>query len=245
MISGMLLSGALAVFAASLIGGATGFGFALLSTSLLLALGFPVEFVVTANLALAVLTRMSTAYRFRDALCRRRALMLIAGSLPGLYLGGRVLTLVDTSIIKLATGVLVMVAALLLIRSATAAPPPRLPGAPLVAGLGGGFLATTTSLSGIPPALLLARDKVAPRSFQADLASYFVISHIIALALLTVQNTVVPEALLPAALLWLPGSLLGNFIGATYGTRLPELTFRYLTLAVVFVAGGVTVTSAL
>lgn len=245
MISGMLLSGALAVFAASLIGGATGFAFALLSASLLLALGFPVEFVVTANLALALLTRTTTAYRFRDAVCRRRALMLIVGSVPGLYLGGWVLMNVETSIIKFATGVLVMIAALLLVRSATATPPPKLPGAPLVAGLAGGFLGTTTSLSGIPPALLLARDKVVPRSFQADLAVYFVISHIIALALLTVQDTIVPEALFPAALLWLPGSLLGNFIGATYGTRLPELPFRYLTLAVVFVAGGVTIASAL
>src|SRR5438270_14099386 len=56
--------GAVVVCCAALLGGATGFGYALLSAPLLLLLGFRLEFVVTANLALAVLTRVSVVYRF-------------------------------------------------------------------------------------------------------------------------------------------------------------------------------------
>ena len=55
----ILLAGGLSVVAASFLGGVTGFGYSLVATPLLLLLGFPLAFVVTANLALACVTRMS------------------------------------------------------------------------------------------------------------------------------------------------------------------------------------------
>ena len=94
------------------------------------------------------------------------------------------------------------------------------------------------------PLLLLARDRAAPLSFIADLAIYFVVSNAIALSLLAAHGAVSHRALFPAALLWLPGSIAGNFIGATLGPRLPERLFRRLTLAIVFVAGAVTALTA-
>lgn len=199
--------------------------------------------MVTANLSLALVTRISLAYRFREHIDRRRSSMLIVGSVPGLYAGTLVVAGVDPSAIKLAAGLLVMVAAGLLARSAAAPLPAPIPGAPLVAGFAGGFLGSTTSLNGVPPVLLLARDKASPFSFLADLAVYFVISNALALILLALQDSMTRDALVPAALLWLPGSLLGNYVGSTLGPRLPEHVFRRLTLAVVFVAGGVTALS--
>src|ERR671936_157580 len=93
----------------------------------------------------------------------------------------------------------------LLARSVNAPPPRRIRGAPLVAGFFGGFLGSSTSLNGVAPVLLLARDKASPRSFLADLAMYFVGANAIGLLV---------------------------------------LAFRRLTLAIVFVAGGVTALSA-
>jgi len=52
------------------------------------------------------------------------------------------------------------------------------------------------------------------------------------------------QILSPAFLVWLPGSLLGNWLGTTLGPRLPEAAFRRLTLVIVFVAGGVTALTA-
>ena len=92
--------------------------------------------------------------------------------------------------------------------------------------------------------LLLARDKASPRSFLADLATYFVASNGIGLVILAIQHTLRTDALYPAFLLWLPGSVAGNWLGTTLGPRLPELAFRHLTLAIVFVAGGVTALTA-
>ena len=239
-----LVAGALTVAAAAFLGGVTGFGYGLVATPLLLLAGFPLPFVVTANLSLALVTRVSIAYRFRADLLPRRVLALVAGSVPGLWLGTQVLGAVDADEIKLAAGLLVMVLALALARSLTAAPPRPVPGAPLAAGFAGGFLGSTTSLNGVAPVLLLARDQAAPRTFIADLALYFVASNAIALALLASEGSLADRALFPAALLWLPGSLAGNLAGSTLGPRLPERAFRRLTLVIVFVAGALTALTA-
>lgn len=239
-----LLAGALVVAAASFLGGVTGFGYSLVATPLMLLLGFDLPFVVTVNLALACVTRISVAYRFRSDARPGRAAGLIAGSVPGLWLGAVVLTTVDVSTIKLGAGLVVMAAAVLLWRAVTAPPPRELPGAPVAAGFAGGFLGAATSLNGVAPVLLLARDKAAPRSVLADLALYFVASNAIGLAILLVEGGLETDALYPAFWLWLPGSLLGNWAGTVIGPSLPETAFRRLTLAIVFVAGAVTALTA-
>jgi uncharacterized protein len=239
-----LLAGGLSVTVASFLGGVTGFGYSLVATPLLLLLGFPLPFVVTVNLALAFVTRTSVAYRFRADLWPRRAAGLIAGSVPGLWLGVVVLTSVDESTIKLAAGVVVMAAAVLLWRTSSAPPPPALPGAPLAAGFAGGFLGSATSLNGVAPVLLLAREQAPPRSFLADLALYFVASNAIGLLILYAEGALAHDALFPAFVLWLPGSLAGNWAGTSLGPRLPEAAFRRITLAIVLLAGAVTALTA-
>jgi uncharacterized membrane protein YfcA len=239
-----LLAGGLAVAAAAFLGGVTGFGYSFVATPLLLLIGFPLPYVVTANMALAFVTRLSVAYRFRADADPRRAGGMIAGCIPGLWLGAVVLTTVAESTIKLGAGLVLMVAAALLWRAVSAPPPRPLPGAPVAAGFAGGFLGAATSLNGVAPVLLLARDKAAPRSFLADLALYFVASNAIGLLTLLAHDAIAEDALVPAFLLWLPGSLAGNWAGTTVGPRLPEAAFRHMTLAIVFVAGAVTALEA-
>ena len=106
---------------------------------------------------------------------------MIAGCVPGLWLGTLVLTSADEDTIELVAGLILMVAAVLLWRAITAPPPRPLPGAPVAAGFAGGFLGAATSLNGVAPVLLLARDKAAPKAFQADLALYFVAANAIGL----------------------------------------------------------------
>jgi len=239
-----LLVGAISVTLAAFLGGVTGFGYSLVATPLLLLIGFPLPFVVTANLAVALVTRISVAYRFRQWLSPGRVALMVGGSVPGVWLGVIVLRVVDPQTIKVAAGIVTMIAAVLLARAVSAPPPRRIPGAPVVAGFFGGFLGASTSLNGVAPVLLMARDKASPRSFLADLATYFVSANAIGLIVLAVQGAISEEALTGAFLLWLPGSILGNWFGTALGPRLPELGFRRLTLAVVFVAGGVTALTA-
>jgi uncharacterized protein len=240
-----LVLGGIAVALASFLGGVTGFGYSLVATPLLLLDGYSLPFVVTVNLALAFVTRISVAVRFRRSMWPRRVALLIGGAVPGLWLGVAVLRAVDPTDIKVAAGVVTMIAAALLARSVGAPPPRRsLPGAAAIAGFLGGFLGSSTSLNGVAPVLLLARDKASPRSFLADLAMYFVGANAIGLVVLAIEHTIRTDALAPAFLVWLPGSLLGNWLGTTLGPRLPEVAFRRLTLVVVFVAGGITALTA-
>ena len=240
-----LLLGGIAVALASFLGGVTGFGYSLVATPLLLLDGYPLRFVVTANLALAFVTRISVAVRFRRSASPRRVALLVGGAVPGLWLGVAVLRAVDPTDIKIAAGIVTMIAAALLARSVNAPPPRRsVPGAAAIAGFLGGFLGSSTSLNGVAPVLLLARHKASPRSFLADLAMYFVGANAIGLIILAIQRTIRTDALAPAFLVWLPGSLLGNWLGTTLGPRLPERAFRRLTLVIVFLAGGVTALTA-
>jgi uncharacterized membrane protein YfcA len=239
-----LVAGGLCVLAASFLGGVTGFGYSLVATPVLLLLGYDLPFVVTVNLALAFVTRIPVVYRFWPDLSPRRAAGLVAGSIPGLWLGVQVLEAVPESTIKLAAGLIAMAAALALWRAQSAPPPRELPGAPVAAGLAGGFLGSSTSLNGIAPVLLLARDRASPRAFIADLALYFVAANGIGLLILQAEGALEPDALAPAFLVWLPGSLLGNWVGTAIGPRLPEVGFRRATLAIVLVAGAVTALTA-
>src|SRR3954464_10009449 len=136
-----LVAGGVGVALASCLGGVTGFGYSLVATPLLLLDGYSLRFVVTVNLALAFVTRISVAVRFRRSASPRRVAALIGGAIPGLWLGVLVLGAVDATTIKVAAGIVTMVAAALLARSVNAPPPRRhLAGAPVLAGFFGGFL---------------------------------------------------------------------------------------------------------
>lgn len=243
MDAGVVLGGTIVAVAAAL-GGAAGFGYALLSTPLLLALGFPLPFVVTANLALSLLSRIAMVYRFWSYINVRRAALLILGSLPGIIIGAHTLATADRRRIKFVTGLLVMGAVVLLFVRRRGVVPRPLPAGALLAGFLGGLLGAMTSLSGVPPMLLLARARAKATSFQADLALYFVVSNGLTLGALAARQAVVAQALYPTVLVWLPGAVAGNWLGATFGTRLPDRVFRAVALSIAFCAGLVTAVTA-
>src|SRR3954469_17001175 len=115
-----LVAGGIAVALASFLGGVTGFGYSLVATPLLLLDGYSLRFVVTVNLALALVTRLSVAVRFRRSASPRRVAPLIVAAIPGLWLGVEVLGRVAPSDIKVAAGVVTMIAAALIARSGNA-----------------------------------------------------------------------------------------------------------------------------
>lgn len=208
-------------------------------------IGFSPPFVVTANLTLVLLTRSIVAWRLRYHMTRRRVGILLVSSLPGMVLGVIALTRVDESLIRMATGVLVIVASVGLIWS-TSQPEPGRPiqGGSVIAGALAGFLGTTTSLSGVPAAVYFIRERLEPVRFLADMAAFFVGGNLLALVMLLISGAFVTSALFPATLLWLPGALIGNLVGTAIGRRLPHTLFRTFTLGVVIVAGVITVVTS-
>ncbi|MCW2963139.1 MAG: hypothetical protein JWO17_391 [Actinomycetia bacterium] len=238
----LVLGGALAALAAFL-AGASGFGLGLVATPLLLLSGFSLPFVVTVNLLISLATRVSVVWRMRKWITWRRAAALVGGAVPGLWVGSVALGAVDLGGVRVAAGVVVAVAALGLAWVDRHPPKPRLRGMNLVAGFLGGVLGTTTSLTGVPPALLLARRRLGQQVFFADLAVYFVACSAVGLVILGANGQFSGSAL-RGFLWWLPAVLAANAAGMFVGFRLPENTFRRTTLALAFAAGIATAATA-
>lgn len=239
-----LVLGGFAATAAAFFAGASGFGMGLLATPLLLLAGFSLPFVVTANLVNSLATRIGVVFRLRTAIDRRRAALLVGGALPGLYAGARLLSGVDEHAFKLVAGIVTVVGA-----AATAGLERRpVRGRPLrrtllAAGFAGGVLATTTSLSGVPPALLLTRRRAAGVSFMADLGVYFVATSALGLVALALAGAF-GSGLWPALAYWLPGVLIGNWAGTSLGLRVPDRAFRQAAVGLALVAGIATIATA-
>jgi uncharacterized membrane protein YfcA len=233
-----------AVLVAALLGGATGFGAGLVCVPLLLLIGFPLAEVVAANLTIGLFTRVAVAYRLREHIDRRRATLLILGSVPGIVLGRAVGQLIGASVLKVAAGLVAMAFAGYLFGRppVAAAAGSRFGG--LVAGASGGFLATTISFNGVPPVLWLSRTDAAPLAFVADLAVYFVAGNLMAVPLLLIGGSVPVHRLGGLLLVWLPVSLVGNALGLRLAGRLSRRVFRAVTLGLVIVAGAATVATA-
>lgn len=238
----MILGGFLAA-AAALLAGTSGFGFGLVATPALLLTGFSLPFVVTVNLLISLATRVSVAWRLRHAVRRRQAAILVGSAIPGLWIGSRTLGEVDGRTLKLVVGVTVALAAAVLAWADRRPPRTRAVGLGAVAGFLGGLLGTTTSLIGVPPALLLARRRLATATFFADLSIYFIATAAIGLAVLAAEGHF-NESAGRAFVWWLPGVLVANAIGTSAGLRTPAAVFRHLTLGLAFVAGIVTALTA-
>ncbi len=242
------ITGGLVAAGAAVLAGMTGFGYALLSTPLLLALGYPPAVVVTTNLSIALVTRTTVAWRLRSWVTWRRVGLLVAGSLPGLALGARLQAVLDPDTMRPAIGIAVVIAALLMLR---ARPQPAGHGQregtvlQLSTGLLSGILGTTTSLSGVPLIFYLSRLGLKPVRFIGDLAVYFVLTNAAGLLLLVLNRALAPAALLTTTVIWLPGALVGTWAGVRLGARLPALHFRRLVLAAALGAGSLTVVAAL
>jgi uncharacterized membrane protein YfcA len=246
---GVLLVGAVVVFLASVVAGGTGFGYSLVCAPLLLLAGIPLADVVVVNLTVGVVTRVGAVLRLRHSVDRQRSRWLVAGCVPGILLGALVLDLVDDDVLKVIAGTVAVVAAGYLLLRRPPAPSgagptaPRL--APGIAGVLGGFLGITTSMNGPPPVILLSHRNVAPKEFIADMAVYLLVCNAMALVLIGLTGGLSLDRVGLLLACWLPGAVLGNTVGLTYGTRLPLAPFRLLTLGLVMVTGLATVVTSL
>ncbi|MQA04627.1 MAG: TSUP family transporter [Streptosporangiales bacterium] len=222
------------VAVASLLGGLSGFGYGLVAAPSLLAVGVPMPTIVLLNLGLGIITRGVALARLRRHVTRR-ATLLVAGSLPGYSVGALLLGRIDTEVLKVATGAIVIVLALVSLAMRKPAYQPA-KGSFFFAGAAGGLLGATTSLNGVVPALVMTQARPPSREFIADLAAFFVGSSIFGLVAVLVGGISAPHGWLLLAIS-VPGSVAGNLIGTCAGTRLPAHVFRTIALFVVICAG--------
>lgn len=240
----LIVIAALCVAAASVIGGATGFGTSLLATPLMLMAGIGLAETVVVNLVVALVTRVGVTVQLRAHITWRRVAVLGLASVPGAWLGVQTLALLPEEHLKPAAGAITVLCgvAMALPAARTARPPSTI--ATAVTGAISGYFSTTTSLNGPPVVLLLSRARLPPLGFIADLAGYFVITSLVSLALLWSGTEIDLPALLPMIVACTAVGVLANQLGIGIAMRLPTHVFRSAVISLVVIAGLVTVATA-
>jgi uncharacterized membrane protein YfcA len=236
--------GCVCVAFASLLGGAMGFGTALVATPLMLLVGLSVPEVVFVSLVVGLVTRCAVTFQLRAHVVWSRVGLFTLGSIPGAWAGAEVLHVLPVHYLKIAAGALVVLCGIsMLVPNRTE---PRAPSlvAQTATGAIGGFLSTTTSLNGPPPALLLTRAGVPPMVFIADLAGYFTIVSAVSLIILGASGQIPHSVLWPALPFFVAAGLLGNGGGLWIARRLPVHGFRWAVIALVIAAGALTALTA-
>lgn len=241
-----LVVGVIGAFLAYAVGGLVGFASSLLFLPVLLLLGVPLPEAVALNLVLAIVTRLPSVVALRAHVDVRRTAVLLAGSVPGIALGVATVRLVPQHALEVAAGVLVLASGVYLL--AARAVPDDHPGvstpATALTGVCSGLMGITTSLNGIPPAVLLARSGASVRTRLADLSVYFAVGNTLTLAVLAATSTTFVLPVTATTLVWLVAGIAGNAAGVRLGGRLDPRRFDLLTVGLVLLSGVGALTGA-
>ncbi|WP_233224917.1 sulfite exporter TauE/SafE family protein [Nocardia sp. MDA0666] len=238
------MAGVVCLAFAAVVGGATGFGTALVATPLMLLVGMDVATVVVVNLVAGLITRVVVAVRMRQHMDRRRVRMLCLGSIPGALAGALLVAYLPEDLLKPAAGVAIMACGVWLALPRRAEPRELSVTAQAATGAVGGFLTSTTSLGGPPPVLLLQQARVPPSTFIADLAGYFVVTNSFSLVVLLLNGAApsrLPLLVVPA---FVAAASLGNSVGLRLARLMPAAVFRAVVIALVIAAGAATLVPA-
>lgn len=236
---------AVAVIAALLAGtvsGMTGFGLALISTPLFLFVYDPPTVVVLTGI-ISIFINSAVVLDSWHSARKRLAISLLAPSVVGIVAGVEVLRAVNPQYLRLAVGVVVVFSALLLVRDI------RLPGAAtrwgtIVAGAASGALSTSTGLAAPPIVLLLASRDLPKHDFRSTSSLYFLLMSIVGVFFLVARG-VTEAGQIPLAVALVPLSLIGKTLGTALLGKIPENTFRLMTLGIVILTGALGATTAL
>lgn len=241
-------AGGAAAFVACAVGGLVGFASSLVLLPALLGLGLELRTAVVVNLVVAVVTRVPTLVVLRREVDRRRTGWLLAGTAPGAVVGLVVVSRTPSRLVELVVGLVVVLAGCSLARDLHRTDGPATaragPLRTVTTGVGSGLLGATTSLNGVPPALLLARTERDVTIRLADLSAFFVLGNVLTLGLLLASGggaDLPPVGVLGA---WVVAGAAGHGIGTAVGSGLEPGRFDRLTTTIVVLCGALALVSA-
>lgn len=229
------------VAVAGFVSGLTAFGFALLAVPPLAMVLGPKDAVIVSLLVGGVAT-FGLAYRQRAHVVRPVAMRLVVGAALGMPLGLVVLVTVPADALRLTIAAVVLASVALLWRGAAIHGTGRR--YDYAAGFTSGVLNTSVSTNGPPLVLVLQARCLDPDAFRGTLATVFVVSNVVAVALVVAAGQVT-RALLVTALVSLPAMLAGWAAGVGLAPRLHPERFRSVVLGLLAVSAVVAAVSVL
>jgi len=227
----------LIVAAASTVIGTVGFGFALVAAPVLLVYLDPQQTVVVINCLIGVTLIMVLArtWRYLDL---RASAGLVAGGVAATPVGVLALNAASPSVLRITIAIVIIFLGLFSLRNV------QLPFAESrAAGPVFGFLTslsvTTIAIGGPLGAIYAISQGWKPNMVRASLALFFLVSDIVAVALYWATGLVGKDTLANVGVM-IPGTIIGFFAARLLVNRINERVFRHAVIAVVVIAGSVT-----
>jgi len=236
----LLVVGAVILFAAFL-QIVAGFGFSLLSVPLMTLAIDPKTAVIVASLTSACVTSWQ-AVKDRDSADKVLVRRLVWAAYLGMPIGLLVFITVNSDVLRLALGIAVLVAAVLLARGFNLHHVG--PHLDFGAGFVSGVLATSLSTNGPPLVFALQARQLDPPRFRATISTVFAICNIGGLTLFIVSGNVTRDGLIATAVT-IPALILGQLLGFPVRKHVHGERFRWLVLTLMFVAGTSAIVNAL
>ena len=216
------------VLVASVLQRISGFGFALVATSLL-ALAMPVSDAVVILSFVSIPSTALTWRQLRGHADPAQLRRLIAWTLPGLPLGLIVHASVPDRPMRLILAVVIALAVALLV-TGWRIPVRRVALADAVAGFVAGVLNTSTGTNGPPLVFDLTSQAINPDRLRATLSGVFAFSGVTTVLLFAVEGSLDAKALVTGAAA-MPFAIAGQRVGTRLSSHVSEEMFRRLTFA--------------
>lgn len=227
----------IAVFGAGFVQGALGFGFGLVSMSLLpLVMGVRESVLLVAIFAFAM--NGGLLWHLRAHVNRRGALTLALGIPFGAPIGILLLLHASPELLLLALGVLVIGYAVRELRGVARNEENPVPGPiwGVAAGFTGSVLGTAFNVGGPPAIVYGTACRWRPLAFKATLQAFFMLTAIVQVGMLTHQGVFTAEQLQLNAL-GAPALLAGAWTGLRVSRRLDHDRFRRIVLLALLLLG--------
>jgi uncharacterized membrane protein YfcA len=221
---------------------ATGFGFSMLTSPLLLALLGPQQAVTASSIFGCMLSGVLLLGEGRRPVVEGRdAAVLVACSLPGLALGALAVSTFSVQVLALVMAAGVLFGLIVRLRARRGGVRPAQPWSAPLAGLGAGALSTSTGISGPPLIFHLLARGLPPARMRDTLAACFVSLGGIGLVPLALTDSLdVPSGMV----VLLGAALVGQILGRRVFARMPVAAYEPVVLVVLTCATAIAVVSA-
>ncbi|MCR8645488.1 sulfite exporter TauE/SafE family protein [Paenibacillus sp. N1-5-1-14] len=238
----ILVLGILIVLVAGFIQGLTSFGFALISMPILAKI-IPIQEAVPIIVILSICANVVILINCMRHVDMKKIWILVVSSILAAPLGTYLLVYLSANILKISTGVLIiMFACILLLGKSFPIRDAKVAFIPV--GIISGLLNSSISMSGPPVALFLSNQNTSKDVFRANLTAYAIILNMITLVTYMYSGLLTTEVLSYTA--WLiPSMFVGVLLGIKAIKKLDDRLFKKIALWLIIISGIWTIISSI
>lgn len=222
------------ILLASVVQGATSFGFSLLALPLL-GLIYELKVVVPTLVVFSLVLNLIILFKLKMKPNLKELGLLAIFAVACIPIGVQMLMVVEESTLKLIVSILLIVIALIML-SGIKLNIKNKKVSYIIAGILSGILNGAVSLSGPPVVVLLANDDKNKNEFRASLTFLFVILNIVTIALYQ-KNGLFENPELIKMVYLLPVMIIGTYIGIHLGNKIDDVKFKKLVLILLLIMG--------